>query len=260
MTIAVCRTIAWVLLLSAPVHALTLRRRVPHFHHQAQSMGTRNRVHVNRLITEPGTFEMEVGAGFAEYGDNTDPVLLKFTAAGDSLLAGRTEYSVGFDYLHGSNDVSLAANSLLFDGEHWNVTLGPSLTIVRQDGSGVRAGATFVTRYDHGPASVGVTAAWSKATRPGPLTPADLVDVGLGGGVRLGSKGWRSKLTANGNFLSEHASATGAVASTFEGLEWEINGKISANAVVQQLDWRGPNRDNLFLLGLTINFGRVKLH
>ncbi len=243
-----------------PAYGISLRRRLPHFHHQAQSIGTRNRVHVNRLITEPGTFEMEVGAGFSEYGDNIDPVLLKFTAAGDSLLLGKTEYSVGFDYWHGSNDVTLAANSLLLDGERWNVSVGPTVTIVRQDGSGLRAGGTVVTRYDRGLGSVGATATWSKATRPGAGTPADLAAFGLGGGVRLGSAGWRGKLTLNGNVLSEHASATPGGWSTFEGLEWELTGRVSANAVVQQVDWGGANRDNQFFVGVTVNFGRVKLH
>ena len=101
--------------------------RFRRFHHQAQSIGTRNRVHVNRLITEPGTLELEIGAGFG-----VDPALLKFTGAGDSLWSGKTEYSVGFDYWHGSNDVTLAANSLLLDGERWNVSVGPTVTIVRQ--------------------------------------------------------------------------------------------------------------------------------
>lgn len=238
-------------LLASGVAEARLRR----FHHQAQSIGTRNRVHVNRLITEPGTLELEIGAGFG-----VDPALLKFTGAGDSLWSGKTEYSVGFDYWHGSNDVTLAANSLLLDGEHWNVSVGPAVTIVRQEGSGLRGGGTLVTRYDRGLGSIGATATWSKATRPGAGTPADLAAFGLGGGVRLGSAGWRGKLTVNGNVLSERASATPGVWSTFEGLEWELTGRVSANAVVQQVDWGGANRDNQFFVGVTVNFGRVKLH
>lgn len=255
MTSSVPRVLIGLLILSSSLPAISLRRRVPHFHHQAQAIGTRNRVHVNRLITEPGTLELEIGAGFSEYMDNTNPALLKYTP-----ITGRTEFSVGFDYAHSSNDVTLAANSLLYDGEHWNVSLGPSLTIVQQGGRGLRAGATAVTRYDHGPASIGLTATWSKATRPNDNIPADITAFGLGGGVRLGKTGWRSHLTANGNVLVEKDSATPKIISTFEGLEWEITGRISANAVVQQLDWRGPNRDNQFFLGLTVNFGRLKLH
>lgn len=254
------RAIGCLLIATAPLSAIQFRRRLPHFHHQAQSIGTRNRIHVNRLITETGTLEMEAGAGFAESGDITNPVLLKYTPAGRSLLAGRTEYSVGLDYGQGATDVTVAANSLLYDGEHWNVSLGPSLTLVRQYGDGLRAGATFVTRYDRGLASLGVTAAWSKATRPGANTPADLAAFGAGGGIRLASSGWRSHFTLNGNVLSEHASSTPSISSTFEGVEWEISGKVSANFVVQQQDWRGANRDNIFFTGLTVNFGRLRLH
>ena len=238
-------------LLTSGVAEARLRR----FHHQAQSIGTRNRVHVNRLITEPGTLEMEFGAGFG-----VDPALVKFTGAGDSLLWGRTEYSVGFDYWHGENDVTVAANSLLLDGVHWNVSVGPAVTIVRQDGSGLRGGGTVVTRYDRGLGSIGATAAWSKATRPGAGTPADLAAIGLGGGVRLGSTGWRGKLTVNGNLLREQASGTTVAWSTFEGLEWEVTGRVAANVVVQQIDWRGVNRDHQMFVGVTVNFGRVKLH
>lgn len=229
--------------------------RLPRFRRQAHAIGTRNRVHVNRLITEAGTLELEIGVGFG-----ADPALLKYTAEGDSLLWGRTEYSVGFDYLHGSNDVTLAANSLLLDGVHWNVSVGPAVTIVRQDGSGLRGGGTVATRYDRGLGSVGATANWSKATRPGAGTPADVAAFGLGGGVRLGKAGWRGKLTLNGNLLNEHASSTAAAWSTFEGLEWEATGHVSANVVVQQIDWGGANRDKQVFVGLTVNFGRVKLH
>lgn len=213
-----------ILLLAGGVAEARLRR----FHHQAQSIGTRNRVHVNRLITEPGTLEMEIGAGFG-----VDPALVKFTGA---------------------------ANSLLLDGLHWNVSAGPAVTIVRQDGSGLRGGGTVVTRYDRGLGSVGATAGWSKATLPGAGTPADVAAIGLGGGVRLGSAGWRGKLTVNGNLLREQASRTAVAWSTFEGLEWEVTGRVAANVVVQKIDWRGVNRDHQMFVGVTVNFGRVKLH
>ena len=252
------RSLGCLILLCLPLHAQQIRRRLPHFRHQAQSIGNRSRVHVNRLVTESGTIEMEAGISFAEFAGITNPILLKYTAAGDSLLLGRTEFSVGFDYAHASNDITLAATSLLYDGEHWNVALAPTLTIVRQDGSGIRAGATMITRYDHGPASFGATATWSKASLPGPGTPADLASFGLGGGVRLAAAGWRSRLTLNGNALSEHASATRAATSTFEGIEWEITKRAALNFVVQQSDWRGPSRDNIFLAGLTINLGRIR--
>ncbi len=210
---------------------------------------------MNRLITEPGTLEVEFSAAYSEAGDFVNPMLVKFTP-----LRGRTELSVGFDYAHPGNDVTFAANTMLYDGEHWNVSLGPALTLVRADGEGLRPGATFITRYDHGLASVGVTATWSKATRPSVYNPADQTAFGLGGGIRLGKEGWRRHWTLNGNVLNERASSTRPMTSTFEGLEWELNSRVSINLVAQQLDWRGPNRDNQALAGVTVNFGHIRLH
>ena len=258
MTPTVCRVLA-LLLLALPAPALSIKR-LARFHHQAQAIGTRNRVHVNRLITEPGTLELEIGASISEYGDNVNPALLKFAPGGDDLLIGKTEYSVGFDYAHTGNDITANANSLLYDGEHWNVTLGPNVTFLRQSGSGLRAGATLVTRYDYGPASLGVTATWSKATRPDANTPADYAAFGAGGGIRLAKEGRLSHFTLNANALSEHASSSAPIYSAFEGIEWEITSHVSANLTVQQIDIRGPNRDNQLFLGFTINFGRLKLH
>lgn len=225
-----------------------------HFHRSAQSLGTRNRLHVNRLITEPGTVEMEAAASWSQSGDYVDPILLKYTPG------KKIEYSVGFDYAHPGNDVTVAANSLLHDGEHWNVALGPNVTFVRRDGDGLRAGATFITRYDRGLASVGVTASWSKATRPSVNNPADYVAAGFGGGIRLAKEGRLSHWTLNGNILNERASATHPATSLYEGLEWEAAPRLSLNFVVQQLDLRGPNRDNQALVGLTLNLGHVRLH
>lgn len=245
------RPLALALLLAAPLFPARLKIR---FHRNAQSLGTRNRLHVNRLITEAGTVEMEAAASWSENGEYVDPVLLKITPG------HKIEYSVGFDYAHPGNDVTVAANSLLYDGEHWNVALGPNVTFVRQEGDGLRAGATFITRYDRGLASLGATLSWSKATHPNPNNPADYAAAGLGGGIRLAREGRLSHWTVNGNFLNEHASSTRPVNSLFEGIEWEATSRLSLNFVVQQLDIRGPNRDNQALLGLTLNFGRLRLH
>ena len=240
------------LLLASPLWPASVKR---HFSHFAQSIGNRNRLHINSLITDPGTLELESAFIYSEIGNYAAPVLLKYTPS-----RGSTELSVGFDSWRGSSDVALAANTLLYDGSHWNVVLGPSLVLVRQNGDGLRPGATFITRYDNGLASLGLSATWSKATRPTDNNPADQTAFGIGGGLRLGKEGWRSHWTLNSNALNERASSTRAMNSTFEGLEWELNSRLSINLVAQQLDWRGPNRDNQALVGLTVNFGHIRLH
>lgn len=228
-----------------------------HFRHHAQAIGIRNRVHVNRLITEPGTVEVEAAGDFS---GRLNPLLLKFTPAGAGLLVGRTEYSIGFDFAHSDADIALAANTLIYDGARWNVSFGPALTSVRHSGDELRAGATLITRYDQGPVSLGVTAAWSKATQPSGANPADLLSLGFGVGTRLGRAGWRQRLTVSGNVLSDHASATRTVYSTFQGVEWEVTPHLSLNLITQQLDWRGSTRENITFAGLTVNFGRLRLH
>lgn len=141
-------------------------------------------------------------------------------------------------------------------GEHWNFALGPNVTFVRHEGDGLRAGATFIAHYGRGLASAGGTLSWSKATHPNNNNPAIYTSCGFGG-VRLAKEGRLSNWTINGNIINEHASSNRPVTSLFEGIEWQVTSQLSLNFVVQQLDLRGPYRDNQSLVGLTLNVGRV---
>jgi hypothetical protein len=241
------------------LHASTLRRRTQRIRQHSQSIGLRNRVHVNRLITESGTVELEAGALFHAGGAFDLPMLWKHTPFGRSLLIGRTEYSLGFDAIpREDGQYTVAAQSLVLDGEHWNVSLGPNATFIRNT-AGVRAGASLVVRYDRGLTTFGAAANWSKASSPSDNNPADWTTSGVGGGVRLGRSGWRSRITFHANATMETASSTVPVKSTFEGVEVEITSRAAVNIVAQQVDWRGPNRENQVLAGITVNFGRLRL-
>jgi hypothetical protein len=242
------RFIVFAVLFGGPIYPAQFKVR---FQRNAQSIGTRNRIHVNSLITEKGTVEIEAAASWSETGDYISPILLKYAPG------HRIEYSVGFDSAHPGNDVTVAANTLLYDGEHWNFALGPNVTFVRHEGDGLRAGATFIARYGRGLASAGGTLSWSKATHPNNKIPSNYTSCGFGGGVRLAKEGRLSNWTVNGNITNEHASSTRPVTSLFEGLEWQVTPRLSLNFVVQQLDLRGPYRDNQSLVGLTLNVGRV---
>src|SRR5438128_2115227 len=60
----------------------------------------RKRLHVNTLITEPGTMELDWGNLYSfSTGNYTMPSGLRYTPEGGNILWGRTEYSVAFDSL-----------------------------------------------------------------------------------------------------------------------------------------------------------------
>src|SRR5262245_21939461 len=57
----------------------------------------RKRLHVNTLITEPGTAELEWGNDYSLTSDvYTMPSTIKYTPEGRHLLWGRTEFAAGF--------------------------------------------------------------------------------------------------------------------------------------------------------------------
>src|SRR5205085_1556518 len=65
---------------------------------QASGISMRKRLHINDLIAEPGTVEIDFGGLYSYTADAfTAPLALKYTPEGDSVLWGRTEYSVAFD-------------------------------------------------------------------------------------------------------------------------------------------------------------------
>src|SRR5258708_30137958 len=56
------------------------------------------RLHVNTLITQPGTVELDWANDYSFTSDNyTMPSTLKYTPEGKHILWGRTEYAAGFD-------------------------------------------------------------------------------------------------------------------------------------------------------------------
>src|ERR1044072_2061038 len=132
----------------------------------------RKRVHVNPLITEPGTLEVEFGGAFSTGGNFTFPSTIKYTPEGPYVFWGRTEFSASFDSLSSavqfedrttqfSDRVSLAANCVLYDGKEFDIAIAPLTSFFLRGEKGVRVGATAIARYDHGQNSAGVTATWT---------------------------------------------------------------------------------------------------
>src|SRR5712692_9994458 len=62
------------------------------------NISLRKRLHVNTLITEPGTVEIEWDNLYSYTGGNFSmPSIFKYTPQGKNILWGRTEYSAVFD-------------------------------------------------------------------------------------------------------------------------------------------------------------------
>src|SRR6185437_11912824 len=63
------------------------------------AISLRKRLHVNPLITEPDTIDLEWGGAFSTGGDFTLPAAIHFTPRGPHPWWGRTEFSASFDSL-----------------------------------------------------------------------------------------------------------------------------------------------------------------
>src|SRR6266853_445280 len=109
----------------APVHGESFIRG----RSRGSNISLRKRLHVNTLITEPGTVEIEWDNLYSYTSANYSmPSNVKFTPEGKSILWGRTEYSVAFDSVDSallagerstqfSDRLTFTATSVLKDGE-----------------------------------------------------------------------------------------------------------------------------------------------
>src|SRR5215510_13529883 len=154
--------------LSAPIQA----EAALHLRHSSRHTSTvtlRKRLHVNDLITEAGTVEID-WANLSSFTTSnfTMPSAMKYTPAGNSLLWGRTEYSVAFDSISSvvdagprtiqfSDRISLTATSVVCDSTHFDIAIAPQATVFLRDESGGRYGATVIAREDIGLNSMGAT-------------------------------------------------------------------------------------------------------
>src|SRR5260370_34923716 len=65
---------------------------------RSSSITLRERLHVNTLITAPGTMEVEWGHDYSSTsGAYTMPSTVKYTPEGRHILWGRTEFAAGLD-------------------------------------------------------------------------------------------------------------------------------------------------------------------
>ena len=226
----------------------------------------RKRIHVNTLITQPGTIDIEWGGAFSSDGSFTFPTAIHFTPEGSHVWWGRTEFSASFDSLsynqvnHFGDRVSAAATCVVRDGEKLDMAVAPQVTYLLRGDSGARAGATAIARYDVGRSSAGVTFTWTGATNPSPTNPAGTFDLGAGYGFRLKPSGPLGHLTPHMNWLYERSTGNSRQVSLFEGMEYQVTDPFAIDFAVQHISLWGNQPDTQLVVGITVNTGRLRRH
>lgn len=217
-----------------------------------RNLSLRKRLHVNALIVDPGTAELEWDGQYSFHaGDWSTPAALRFTPDGPGLLWGRTDYSVSWS----EPQIQWAATTLLYDGAHVDVALLPQAAFFVRDDRGARLGGTVVARYDMGMNSLGGMASWSGATHSSATNPAGTFDAGLGYGRQLGASGWRSRVTPHVNTVWERSTGVAAAWSGFEGVEYQINHRLAFDVSGQHIGTPAGPVDHQVVLGLTVSLG-----
>ncbi|MCC6391147.1 MAG: hypothetical protein IT167_11135 [Bryobacterales bacterium] len=230
----------------------------------------RKRLHVNTLITEPGTVELDWSGLYSfSQGNYTMPAAFKYSPQGPHVPWGRTEYSVAFDSLttadYGggrvtqfSQTVTLAATAVVHDGEKLDIAIAPQAVFFLRDESGARLGAIAIARYDTGRNSMGATVSWSGATHSSATNPAATVDVGFGFGRQLQGSRLLAKLTPHGNVVWERSTGVRRVVSAFEGVEYQATERVAFDLSGQHFGAPGGGRDHQVVFGMTVSLGRVR--
>ncbi len=227
----------------------------------------RKRLHVNTLITMPGTVEVDWGNLYSlSTGNYAMPTGIRYTPAGSNIIWGRTEYSVGFDTVTSadvggsrltrfSQALTLTATSVLHDGEKLDIAIAPQATVFLRDEAGTRLGAVAIARYDSGRNSTGVTFSWSGATHASPTNPAGTFDVGFGFGRQLSGSPLWEKLTPHMNVEWERSTGQPSALLAFEGIELQLTDTLAFDLSAQHFATSGSAPDHQIAFGMTLNLG-----
>jgi len=223
------------------------------------------RLHINDLITEPGTVELDFGGLYSFTTNNfTLPSALKWTPEGDSLLCGRTEFSATFDSVSSAVDaggrttqfsdrITLASTTVLYDSEHFDVGAAPVVTAFLRGDSGARIGGTAIARFDAAGNSAGIATAWSGATTASATNPAGVWDLDLAYGRRLGGR--LRKFTPHMDAVFERATGVERTVALFGGVEYELSPRLAIDGSWQRYGVSGGQSDSQLLVSATLNFG-----
>jgi hypothetical protein len=248
---------------TTPLHARSMRLR-------SSKITLQKRLHVNTLITAPGTAELDWGNLYSfTSGNYTMPSGFRYTPEGSNLLWGRTEYSVSFDSLAstpgGSNRLNqfgqaltVAAVTVLHDGPKFDFAVAPQATFFLRDEQGSRLGGVAIGRYDTGRNSIGATASWSGATHSSANNPAGTFDLSLGFGRQLSGSHFLEHLTPHTNVEFEKSTGLTRGFLVSEGIELQITDQLAFDVSGQHFRGAGTPADNQIAFGLTYNLGKLK--
>ena len=233
------------------------------------TISLQKRLHINTLITEPGTFEIDWASLYSVSSTNFSmPSTIKYTPEGSHVIWGRTEYSLSFDSLTNaeegggrstqfSQSLTMTATSVLHDGPKLDIAIAPQATVFLRDESGGRLGAVGIARYDSGHSSLGATVSWSGATHSSPTDPAGTFDVGFGLGQCLSGSPTAEKFTPHVNAVWERSTGQPGAVSVFEGIEYQMTDRIAFDLSAQHVGMSGSPRDHQIVFGMTVNLGRT---
>jgi len=228
------------------------------------TISLKKRLHVNTLITEPGTIEIDYASAYSfSSGGLLMPTALKYTPVGHHDWWGRTEYSLAFNSYDNQasqfgQSVTLTGTCVLRDGEKLDLAIAPQVTAFLRDERGVRAGATAIARLDVGRNSIGTTFGWSGATHSSPTNPAGTIDVGAGFGRRLAAGGALGHFSPHLNAGWERSTGVPRIASLLEGVEYQIVDQVAFDVSAQQVAATGHTPDRQVIFGITLNLGHPK--
>ena len=229
----------------------------------------RKRLHINTLITAPGTAELDWGTLDSLSTSNfAMPSGLRYTPEGRHILWGRTEYSAAFDTITSadvgdarltqfSQALTFTATSVLFDGEKLDIALAPQASIFLRDEAGTRLGTVAIARYDTGRNSFGATVGWSGATHSSATNPAGTFDLGFGFGRQLSGSRLLEKLTPHINAEWEKSTGQSNALLAFEGIEYQVTEQLAFDLAAQHFASAGRAPDHQIAFGMTLNVGRV---
>lgn len=229
----------------------------------------RRRVHISDLITEPGTLEVEWYHTYSiTSGAYWIPTQIKITPA-EKGFWGSTEFSAGSDDMtnqvqnqsrstHFGDHLYLNMTTVLHSGQHFSLAVGPQLTVLWRNDSGIRAGAYTITRWDLGRSSLGLTASWTGATQPSPTNPAGTLDGGVGFGRQFGRTGSRHPVTLHTSAIYERSTDFHGFPSFYEGAGIQLSKKVTLDVTASQLGSTDNGYDHQVQAGLIVNFGNPR--
>ena len=229
----------------------------------------RKRLHINTLISEPGTSEVDWGNLYSFSTTNyAMPSGLRYTPAGRHIIWGRTEYSIAFDTVTSvptggsrltqfSQTLTFTATSVLHDGEKLDIAIAPQATKFLRDESGARLGAVGIARFDTGRNSIGGTVSWSGATHYSDSNPAGTLDLGMGFGRQLSGSVLLEKFTPHLNAEWEKSTGQNGALLAAEGIEYQVTEQLALDLSAQHFASAGRGPDHQIAFGMTLSLGKA---